>query len=392
MDFRIPFSGRGHYYTEEEIKVVVEVMRSAVPLTQGDNLLTFQEHFRDYVGTEFAFALSNATMGLELSAQLCNFEVGDEVIIPAHTFTSSAYPFIKAGAQIVWSDIDPTTRVVTADTIAPCITPRTRALVIPHLYGFCADMPNIMSLVRGSNLIVIEDVAQALGAKISDQMAGTFGDIGVYSFHSHKNITTLGEGGMITVRNPHWADVIPMIRHNGHCAYPLGRTNYWVPAMGNVDLPELDGKLILPMNCCLGEVECALGTKLLERSDQMNLEKRERALKVIDTLSDYSELVFHREESGRHNYHLLVAQVQGGLRDKFIGRMAFHHGIQCVVQYYPLNRYPFYQKLGFGVSKLPNTDLFFDNMVSFPFNHLLSDGEIGEIVASSQETLDYLRR
>ena len=79
----------------------------------------------------------------------------------------------------------------------------------------------------------------------------------------------------------------------------------------------------------------------------MNKEKRDRAMIFIDALSDYTELVFHREPSTRHNYHLLVAHVQNGLRDKFMRRMAYHHGIQCVVQYYPLNRYPFYRKLGF---------------------------------------------
>jgi perosamine synthetase len=213
----------------------------------------------------------------------------------------------------------------------------------------------------------------------------------VYSFHSHKNITTLGEGGMVTVRDTRWVDVLPMLRHNGHCAYPGERPDYWIPAMGNVDLPELNGKTLWPMNCCLGEVECALGEKLLDRADQVNEEKRERALTVIDSLTEYPELVFHREASTRHNYHLLAAQVQNGLRDSFIRRMASHHGIQCVVQYYPLNRYPFYQKLGYGIADLPNSDKFFDNMVSFPFNHLLTNSEIEEIVATSRETLDCLR-
>lgn len=391
MAFRIPFSSRAHNYTDEEISVAVEAMRTAVPLTQGPYLHAFEKKFRQYVGAEHAFAVSNATSGLELAAQLCQFEPGDEVIIPAHTFTSSAYPFIKSGARIVWADIDPTTRVVSAQSISPCLNSHTRALVVPHLYGFGADMPSIMLLAREHELVVVEDAAQALGVMINGQMAGTFGNVGVHSFHSHKNITTLGEGGMVTVRDSEWADVVPMLRHNGHCAYSYERPDYWIPAMGNVDLPELNGRTLWPINCCLAEVECAVGVKLLERADQMNKEKRERALTVIDSLADYPELVFHREASTRHNYHLLVAQVQNGLRDVFMRRMANHHGIECVVQYCPLNRYPFYQKLGFSVADLRHTDTFFDNMVSFPFNHVLTDGEIDEIVEASRETLDYLR-
>ena len=146
------------------------------------------------------------------------------------------------------------------------------------------------------------------------------------------------------------------------------------------------------MNCCLGEVECAVGVKLLERANKMNTQKRDRAIMVIDALADYPELIFHREVSERHNYHLLVAQVQDGLRDAFMRRMANHHGIQCVVQYCPLNRYPFYQKLGFDAAELPHTDTFFDSMVSFPFHHMLTDNEMDEIVAVSRETLDFLRR
>jgi len=391
MPFRIPFSGRGHNYLDSEIAHAVHTMRTAIPLTQGPHLDRFETKFREYIGADHAFAVSNATNGLELAAQLCQLESRDEVIIPAHTFTSSAYPFLKAGAKIIWADIDPVTHVISAQSISSCVTPNTRVLVVPHLYGFGADMPAIMKIAGEHDLIVVEDVAQALGVIIDGKMAGTFGDIGVYSFHSHKNITTLGEGGMLTVRDAKWADVIPMLRHNGHCAYPYERPDYWIPAMGDVDLPTLDGKPLWPMNCCLGEVECALGAKLLNRIDDINLEKRERAIQMIDFLSDYSELVFHREASARHNYHLLVAQVQYGYRDRFIRRMACHHGIQCVVQYYPLNRYPFYSKLGYGAADIPHTDLFFDNMVSFPFNHLLSNTDLDEIVATTQETLSFIR-
>ena len=391
MNFRIPFSGRGHVFTEEEIAVAVKAMRSANPLTQGAYQTQFQKKFSEYVSAEQSFAVNNATNGLELAAQLCQFEPGDEVIIPAHTFTSSAYPFVKAGAKVVWADIDLGTRVVSAETISRCVGPRTRALIVPHLYGFAANMPEIMAVARERNIIVVEDAAQALGVSIDGQMAGTFGDLGVYSFHSHKNMTTLGEGGMLVVNRSEWANVIPMLRHNGHCGYPQDREDYWIPAMGNVDAVELNGKSLWPNNYCLGEIECAIGTKLLERADQMNKEKRDRAMIFIDALSDYTELVFHRESSTRHNYHLLVAHVQNGLRDEFMRRMAYHHGIQCVVQYYPLNRYPLYQKLGLGNADVPITDEFFDNMVSFPFNHLLTDDQITDIITSARETLDHLR-
>ncbi len=392
MEFQVPFGVRAHKYTEEEIATIVALMHGEAPLTQSAYLHEFEARFRRYAGVEHAFAVSSATAALEITAQLCQFEAGDEVIIPAHTYTSSAYPFVKAGAAMVWADIDPDTRVVTAETIESCITPRARVIVVPHLYGFGADMVQIMALADEHEILVIEDAAQAVGVRIDGRMAGTFGHIGVYSFHSHKNMTTLGEGGMLITRDPEWAQIAPMLRHNGHRPYPADRPDYWIPAMTDVALPRLKGKALWPMSCCLGEIPCALGTQLLDRVDEMNAQKRARALAVIDALADCPELVFHREASLRHSYYLLAAHVQGGLRDRFIRRMAEHHGIQCVVQYYPLNRYPFYQDLGFGEAKVPFTDAFFDNMVSLPFSHLLTDVQIKQIIAATRETVEFLRR
>jgi perosamine synthetase len=391
MEFKIPFSVRAHAYTEEEINTVVEAMREENPLTQGKHLKNFEEKFCDYIGAKRAFAVSNATAALEMSAQLCQFQLGDEVIIPSHTYTSTAYPFAKKGAQIVWADIDLKTRVVTAQTLADRITPKTKAMVIPHLYGYGADMSGILGLAKRHNLLTIEDAAQVLGVEIDEKKAGTFGDFGIFSFHSHKNITTLGEGGMLLVKDETPANIIPQIRHNGHGAFPYEREDYWIPAMGNVDLPVLKEGTVWPNNYCLGEVECALGAKLLDRVDAINLEKRNRAIKFIDSLSVFPELEFHKVDSTRHNYHLLVARLTNGHRDNFIRKMAQDKKIQCVVQYYPLNRYPLYQKTGFGKAECPNADEFFDNMVSFPFHHWLSEEDFNYLQTSTREVLESLR-
>ena len=389
MNYTIPFSGRAHSYTEEEQEVVLEVMQNAMPLTQGKHQNEFQDKFSQYIGSKYAFAVNNATAALEMSAQLCQFDEGDEFVCPSHTFTASAYPFVKKGAKPVWADIDKTTRVVTLDTIKKCVTPKTKAVVVVHLYGYIIpDIEEIATFCKEHNLLLIEDVAQALGTEINGKKAGTFGDFGVFSFHSHKNITTLGEGGMLVVKEKQYADIIPMLRHNGHCGWEFDRPNYWTPAMGNVDLPELNGAYLMPNNYCLGEVECALGTKLLDRIDVINSQKRERALSFIDALEEYDLLKFHRVESAQHNYHLLVAEVKRGKRDLFMKKMSEERSIQCVVQYYPLHRYDLYKKLGFGEADCPNTEYFFDNMVSFPFHHMMSDEEFEYLLKSTQHVLE----
>lgn len=396
MKLRIPFSGRSIRYTEEEIAVVADLMRSTDILTQGRHLREFETAFARYQKVEegSCFAVCNGTCALELTARLLRLRPGDEVILPAHTFTSSAYPFVKAGASIVWCDVDPRTHVVSAKTVEKVMTDRTRAVVPVHLYGYVADMPELAGLCRARGVTLIEDAAQAIGAELGGRKAGSFGDMAIFSFHSHKNLTTLGEGGMLYARDPALRTILPMLRHNGHCAWAFDREDYWKPAMGNVDMPELEGEFLQPANYCLGEAECALGTKLLVRIDAINAAKRERALRFIDALADFPELEFLREPSPRHNYHLLVARMAAGsaARDRFMRRMVHDHGIQCVVQYYPLNRYDYYRRQHMGAADCPDGDLFFDTMLSFPFQAWMSGEDFDYMLACTRKTLAGLRK
>ena len=124
----------------------------------------------------------------------------------------------------------------------------------------------------------------------------------------------------------------------------------------------------------------------------MNERKRKRAIYFIDTLIDYQELEFHREDSLRHNYHLLAARMTNGKRDEFIRKMAHEKGVKCVVQYYPLYRYDFYKKCGLGEADCPNTDEFFDNMISFPFHDWMNDNDFEYMMKATKDILENLRR
>ena len=161
--------------------------------------------------------------------------------------------------------------------------------------------------MQNKEIFLIEDVAQAIGTKIKDKMSGSYGDFSIFSFHSHKNITTLGEGGMLVVGDKNLATEIPKLRHNGHCDFNYTREEFWKPAMGNLDVTYVDDDLLLPNNFCITETQCALGTSLLDRLMEINKKKRQRALYFIDELKDFDILKFHRVETEQHNYHLLAA-------------------------------------------------------------------------------------
>jgi len=390
----VNWSGRGHNYIEEEIKIVSEVMKNADPLTQGVHLHDFEQKFAAYLGTGHTFAVANCTNALDLAAVLTRIGPGDEVIIPAHTFCATAIPFARTGATIKWADIDPETRVINIDAIKKLISARTKVVVVVHLYGLMAPMADIMELASQNSFLVVEDCAQAVGADINGRKSGTFGDFACFSFHGAKNMSTLGEGGMLVVKSEKDAALVPGLRHNGCCAYPADREFYWKPAMSNVDT-DIAG--VWPFNFCLGEVQCALGAKLLDRIDQMNNDRITRANKFIKALTDYPEIGFQKIPAGyRHVYHLLAARYDGREtgknRDDFILMMHERHGIKVIVQYYPLYRYPLFSKNGFGTADCPHTDDFFDNMVSFPFHHWMSGKDLDYMISATIDTLKTLRK
>jgi len=293
--FKVSTPGRLHPYSEASIEAVNHVMRDVEGQTQGQYLVKFEKAFREYSGANHAFAVDNCTNALHLAATLCRLEAGDEVIIPAYTFCATAIPFGKAGAKIIWSDIDKDTWVVDPKDIERKITSRTKAIVVVHLLGMPVDMPAVMKIAEKHDLRVVEDCAQAPGSQINGRHVGTFGDFGCFSWHGAKNFTTLGEGGFITVRNDDDAKLVPGLRHNGTRGFEGERERYWIPAMSTVDL-DIEGEW--PNNFCIGEAQCAVGIEELKGLDEVNDTLIAQAGKIRNIMSDTPEITFAEVPDG----------------------------------------------------------------------------------------------
>ncbi len=391
---KITNSGRGHEYTQEEINVVVEAMQNADPYTQGKYQKEFEEKFASYLTSNSpCFAVSSGTAALELAAIFSDLKEGDEVIIPAHTFTATAIPFARTGAKIVWADIDPDTFVISPESISNLITKNTKAIVVVHLYGVMADMPEIMKLAQAHNILVTEDCAQSLGSTINGKQAGTFGDFACFSFHSHKHLTTLGEGGMFLIKDKEEAKKVNGIKHNGLRGFDYPREKYWKPAMSNVDF-DIEG--FWPYNFCIGEIQCAVGTKVLERVNYLVQQRVKRAEYIANSLKEYDELRFQKTPIGYTNTHYTlpayVDKKSGFKNDDLIELLYNEYNIMAIVQYYPLYRFPMYQKAGFGNADVPNTDEFFDNMIAFPNHGELTEEEVQYMVDSIKSAIEKLRK
>lgn len=190
------------YYDDEQIADVVSVLKSGqVNAWTGSYVEHFEKAYAQHLGRKHAVALANGSVALDLALRIIGVGAGDEVIVTPRSFMASASCVPLAGAVPVFADIDPDSQNISAATIAPCITPRTKAIIPVHLAGWPCDMDPIMKLARKHNLIVIEDCAQAHGAHYKGKPVGSLGDIAVFSFCQDKIITTGGEGGLLALND-----------------------------------------------------------------------------------------------------------------------------------------------------------------------------------------------
>ena len=391
--YKVSFPARQHGYTGEEIEAVVEVMRNAECQTQGRYLKQFETDFKIFFGANHAFAVNNCTNALKIAARLCRFQPGDEVIIPAYTFCATAIPFGMVGAKIVWADIDRETWVIDPGDIKRKITAKTRAIVVVHLLGMPADMPVIMEIAEKHSLRVIEDCAQSMGAQINGKYTGTFGDFACFSFHGAKGMTTLGEGGMLIVRDDKDAELVSGLRHNGVRAFAGDRKRYWIPAMSDVDV-DIDG--VWPDNFCMGEAQCALGSVMLGSVHKNNNKLIEQGMKIKEQLAGIPEITFSRIPDGcRHVFHQCVMHFDGSAfgknRDDLLDILTDEYKIRAIVQYYPLYRYPLFKKLGAGGYDCPVLENWWDNAFSFPWWCGMPEETIEYLTASVKEAIKLLK-
>ena len=192
-------------FSDEEATAVKNVILSnKVNYWTGTECREFEKEFAAWVGTEFAVSLANGTLALDCALKALGITDGDEVIVTPRTFLASASCIVNAGAIPVFADVDRDSQNITADTIRAVLTPRTKAVICVHLAGWPCDMDPIMELAQAHGLFVIEDCAQAHGARYKGRMVGSIGHIGAWSFCQDKIMTTGGEGGMVTTNSREW--------------------------------------------------------------------------------------------------------------------------------------------------------------------------------------------
>ena len=196
-----PFSPWPSFTQEEADKVSEVLLSNKVNYWTGQECREFEKEFAAYVDTKYAVALSNGTLALDVALVAMGIGAGDEVIVTSRTFLASVSSIVNAGATPIFADVDADSQNITADTVKAVLSSRTKAIVAVHLAGWPCDMDPLMELAEKHNLYVIEDCAQAHGAKYKGRAVGSIGHVGAWSFCQDKIMTTGGEGGMVTTND-----------------------------------------------------------------------------------------------------------------------------------------------------------------------------------------------
>lgn len=207
---RIPIAGP--WVSELEVRYVAEAAENDWYGNAGQSVSQFETEFARYLGVDYAAAVPHGTSGLHLAMLALGIGPGDEVIVPESTWVASAAPIVYVGGTPVFADVDPETWCLSAESLADRIGPKTKAIVTVDLYGGVPDMRAIRSVA--GDLPIVEDAAQAIGARWIDEPAGRLGDIGIFSFHGTKTMTT-GEGGMVVTSRPDLSDRVARLRDHG---------------------------------------------------------------------------------------------------------------------------------------------------------------------------------
>jgi dTDP-4-amino-4,6-dideoxygalactose transaminase len=273
---------------EEEQRAVAEVLRSGW-LTQGPKVAEFEKGCADRLGVPHALAVTSGTTALHVAVDALGIGPGDEVIVPTFTWVATANAALYCGATPVFVDVEPDTYNIDPAKIAAAVTPRTRAIVPVHLFGLCADMDAVRAAVP-ARVKIVEDAACAFGATYKGREAGAMGDIGCFSFHPRKSITT-GEGGMVVTRDDAVARAMGELRNHGlSAADPKTRGGPGPHFMADV--------VRLGFNFRMSDIQAAVGVAQLAKLDRFIAERERWARFYLDALADIGWLALPRVPDG----------------------------------------------------------------------------------------------
>jgi dTDP-4-amino-4,6-dideoxygalactose transaminase len=341
-----------------EITSAVAQVLEAQHFILGPNVTALEREIAALCDSPFAVGVASGTDALILALRAAGIGIGDEVIVPAFSFIATADSVSILGAVPIFADIDPHSFNINVDHAATLVTERTKAIIAVHIYGQPADMDAISALAATYQLKVIEDCAQALGAKWKGRPTCSFGDYGCISFFPSKNLGAYGDGGMVTVRNAEEAIALRMLRSHGS-----GRKYY----------SDVQG-----MNSRLDELQAAVLRVKLPHLQQWNERRRQVASMYREALRDVTEIALPSESPDAfHVYHQFTIRVPR--RDEVQNALRAS-GIETFVYYpVPLHLQTMYAHLGYRRGALPAVEKAADEVLSLPIFPEMTEDDVAYV-------------
>lgn len=401
----IPFSPPD--ITELEINEVVEALRSGW-ITTGPRTKELERRLADYCHTSRVVCLGSATAAEELNFRVCGIGEGDEVIVPAYTYTATASAAIHCGAKVIFVDSQKDSTEMDYDKVAEAITEKTKAVVAVDLGGIICDYDRLYEAVEGKKdlfrpkqgddlgariqqsigrVLVFADCAHALGASKDGKMAGEWADFSNYSFHAVKNFTT-AEGGAST-----WKDIPGIDNEEIYKQYQLyslhGQSK---DALAKTQIGSWEYDIVGPWyKCNMTDIMAALGLRQLDRYPEL-LERRKEIIARYDAMCD--ELgVMHlnhygeNHESSGHLYLVRIPGISDETRREIIIKLA-ERGVATNVHYKPLPMMTAYKNLGWDIKDFPNAYRYYENLITLPLHTNLTDEDVDYVIENFKEVVE----
>ncbi|MBP6786637.1 MAG: DegT/DnrJ/EryC1/StrS family aminotransferase [Candidatus Promineofilum sp.] len=326
----------------------------------GPEVAAFEVEFATYLGVDHAVGVASGTDAVLLALRALGVGPGDEVITVAHTAVATVAAVELAGATPRLVDIDAATYTLDPARLAAAVTPRTRAVVPVHLYGVPTDMDAVLAVAHAQGLLVVEDCAQAHGARYRDRIVGTLGDAAAFSFYPTKNLGALGDGGAVATNWPEVAERLRLLRQYGW------RERYVSDVAGT--------------NSRLDELQAAILRVRLRHLDAENAARRRLAARYDAALAGLPVTLPTERADDRAVYHLYV--IRTAARDALAEHLRAR-GIGTGVHYpVPVHRQPAYAHLGYGPGSLPATEAAAAEVLSLPMYPDLPEAAVDTVAAA----------
>lgn len=358
MKNKIPYLNLSYIHDElrDKIDDAIKTVINNGLYIGGPKLTEFENNFAKYCGTNYCIGVGNGLEGISIGLRALGVKGGDEVIIPSHTYIATALAVTYIGATPIFVEVDPQTFNIDYKKIEEKITNKTKAIIVVHLYGQCANMDPIIKIAQKYNLKILEDAAQAHGATYKNKKAGSLGDLASFSFYPGKNLGAMGDGGCITTNDEIIAKEVRKIGNYG------SEKKYFHTVKG--------------VNSRLDEIQAAILDVKLLNLDKWNTERNRIAKRYLDEIKNEKIILPLVLKSNYHVWHIFAIRVKE--KEKFQKHLE-KNGIGFI-NHYPtaMHKQKAYEE--FSYLDLPIAEKIAREEVSIPLYYGLTEKEIDYII------------